>query len=136
MHIKYIIFCLPSATRERVKKKRNEKEKNTSKTLTEDVCLTTDTHYDPQRLLPYIYATDAITRAATPSSSPRTVIFVVTPDFDENAMRIFATTLPPLTVLPKSLRVCVLWLTGTSVPSSGCRERILASCSVASVYFC
>ncbi|KAH6607257.1 hypothetical protein Trco_003570 [Trichoderma cornu-damae] len=60
-----------------------------------------------KRLLPYIftfYATDAITRAATPSSSPRTVILVVTPVLDEYAMRMFATTLPPLTVLPSSLR--------------------------------
>ncbi|KAK5632412.1 hypothetical protein RRF57_008126 [Xylaria bambusicola] len=71
--------------------------------------------------------------AATFSSSLRTVILVVTPDFDEYAILMFATTLPPLTVLPNNLSWCVVWLIGTSVPSNGCNESVLASCSVASV---
>ena len=78
--------------------------------------------------------TDAITRAAIPSSSLRTTILLVTPDLDENAIRTLATTLPPVTVLPKSLRVWVVVLMGMSVPSSGCKERVLVSCSVASIY--
>lgn len=80
------------------------------------------------------YATDATTSPATPSSSLRTVIFVVTPDLAEYAIRTLATTLPPPTVFPRSFRVCVVWLTGTSVPSKGCKESVLASCSVASKY--
>src|ERR1700712_376562 len=74
-----------------------------------------------------------MTKAATPSSSLRTTILLVTPDFDEYAIRMLATTLPPVTVLPKSLRVWVVVLIGTSVPSSGCNERVLVSCSVASI---
>lgn len=54
------------------------------------------------------YSTDAMTKAATPSSSLRTVIFVVTPDLEEYAIRTLATTLPPFTVFPSSLRVCVV----------------------------
>jgi hypothetical protein len=73
-----------------------------------------------------------MTRAATPSSSLRTTILLVTPDFDEYAIRILATTLPPVTVFPKSLRVCVVVLIGTSVPSRGCNESVLARVSVAS----
>jgi hypothetical protein len=51
------------------------------------------------------YSTDPMTRAATPSSSLLTTILLVTPDFVEYAIRILATTLPPVTVFPKSLRV-------------------------------
>jgi hypothetical protein len=47
-------------------------------------------------------------------------------------MRILATTRPPVTVLPNSLRTCVVVLMGTSVPSRGCKESVLASWSVAS----
>ncbi|KAI6775225.1 hypothetical protein HG530_001983 [Fusarium avenaceum] len=54
-----------------------------------------------------------MTSAATFSSSLRTVIFVVTPVFDEKAIRTLATTRPPPTVLPRSLSVWVVWLTGT-----------------------
>lgn len=79
------------------------------------------------------HATAAITNAATPSSSLLTVIFVVTPDFDEYAIRMLATTRPPPTVFPSSLRVWVVWFTGTSVPSTGCKESVFASCSVASI---
>ena len=50
-------------------------------------------------------ATEPTTNAATPSSSLRTVILVVTPDLDEYAIRTLAITLPPLTVLPSSLSV-------------------------------
>lgn len=58
-----------------------------------------------QLLYKLTYATDPITSAATPSSSARTMILVVTPDLAENAILMFATTLPPVTVFPKSLRV-------------------------------
>ena len=78
------------------------------------------------------YATDPISRAATPFSSLLTTTLLVTPDFVEYAIRMLATTRPPVTVLPKSLRVCVVVLTGTSVPSRGCNERVFANCSVAS----
>jgi hypothetical protein len=50
-----------------------------------------------------LQATDATTMAATFSSSARTIIFVVTPDLEEYAILMLATTRPPLTVLPKSL---------------------------------
>ena len=60
------------------------------------------------------------------------LIFVVTPVLLEYAILIRAATRPPDTVLPKSLRVWVLLLRATSVPSRGCRERVEMSCSVAS----
>lgn len=47
-------------------------------------------------------------------------------------MRMFATTRPPVTVLPKSFRICVVVLIGTSVPSKGWRERVAVSWDVAS----
>jgi len=74
-----------------------------------------------------------MTKAATPSSSLRTTILLVKPNFEEYAIRMLATTLPPVTVFPKSLRVWVVVLIGISVPSSGCNERVLVSCSVASI---
>src|SRR5947207_5732674 len=73
-----------------------------------------------------------MTKAATPSSSARVDIFIVTPLFDEYAILTVATTLPPDRVFPNSFKVCVVVLTGISVPSSGCSERDFASCSVAS----
>jgi hypothetical protein len=78
------------------------------------------------------HATLPTTNAATPSSSLRASIFIVTPVFALNAIRTIAATLPPLIVLPYSLSVCVDGCRGTSVPSSGCRESALMSCSVAS----
>ena len=77
-----------------------------------------------------------MTAAATPSSSARTVTFVVTPVLLEKAILMRAVTRPPDTVLPNSLSACVLLLRGTSVPSSGCKESAEMSCSVASVVFC
>ncbi|RCI09716.1 hypothetical protein L249_3953 [Ophiocordyceps polyrhachis-furcata BCC 54312] len=64
------------------------------------------THRLPQT--PLHHATDVSTKAATLSSSLRTWIFVVTPVLDEYAILAVATTLPPSTVLPSSLSVCVL----------------------------
>jgi hypothetical protein len=81
------------------------------------------------------YATLPMTNAATPSSSARHFICTVTPVFAEKAMRTMAATLPPVIVLPYNLSVCVLVLRAMSVPSSGCRERVLVSCSVASVRY-
>ena len=78
------------------------------------------------------HATDPTTKAANPVSSLRTVIFVVTPLLAEYAILTSAATFPPETVLPYNLSVCVLVDSATSVPSSGCRARTRASCSVAS----
>lgn len=61
------------------------------------------------------------------------MIFIVTPDLAEYAIRMFAITRPPFTVLPRSFSVCVVWLTGTSVPSRAWSDSALRSCSVASV---
>ena len=79
-----------------------------------------------------LYDTLPTSKAATPSSSLLTVIFVVTPLLAENAIFTCAATLPPPSVFPYSLSVCVLVDIGTSVPSSGCNDRALVSCSVAS----
>jgi hypothetical protein len=46
------------------------------------------------------YATLPITNAATPSSSLRTSIFIVTPVFALKAIRTIAATLPPVIVFP------------------------------------
>jgi hypothetical protein len=46
------------------------------------------------------YATLPTTKAATPSSSLRTSIFIVTPVFALNAIRTMAATFPPVIVLP------------------------------------
>ena len=78
------------------------------------------------------YATLPITKAASPSSSARTEILVVTPDLAEKAIFTSAATFPPYIDLPYSLSVCVLFDSATSVPSKGWRARALASCSVAS----
>ena len=80
----------------------------------------------------YFYETLPTSKAATPSSSLLTVIFVVTPLFAEYAIFTNAATLPPLRVLPYSLSVWVLVERVTSVPSSGWRDRAFVSCSVAS----
>lgn len=78
------------------------------------------------------YATLFTTKVATPSSSDRHLICTVTPVFAEYAILTIAATLPPVTVLPYNLRVCVLGLKATSLPSKGCIESVFASCSVAS----
>ena len=78
------------------------------------------------------YATLAMIKAATPCSSVLADIFKVTPDLAENAILTIAATFPPDIVFPYSLRVCVLVERTTSVPSSACKERALANCSVAS----
>jgi hypothetical protein len=78
------------------------------------------------------YATLPTTSAATPSSSLRASIFIVTPVLALNAMRTMAATLPPVIVFPYNLSVCVEVDSATSVPSRGWRERVLVSCSVAS----
>jgi len=46
------------------------------------------------------YATLPMTNAATPSSSLRTSIFIVTPVFALKAIRTMAATLPPVMVFP------------------------------------
>lgn len=79
------------------------------------------------------HAKEAITAAATPSSSARTVSLVVTPVLLEYAILMRAATRPPNTVFPNNFRVCVLLLRATSVPSRGWRESAEISCSVASV---
>lgn len=71
--------------------------------------------------------------AANPSSSDRIDTFVVTPVRAENAILTRPATRPPDTVLPYSLRVCVVLLRATSVPSRGWRDRAVMSCSVASI---
>lgn len=71
--------------------------------------------------------------AATPSSSARIVILVVTPDFAEYANRTRPVTLPPDTVSPYNLSECVELLRTTSVPSKGCKDSVAMSCSVASM---
>lgn len=79
------------------------------------------------------HAKEAITAAATPSSSARTVSLVVTPVLLEYAILMRAATRPPNTVFPNNFRVCVLLLRATSVPSRGWRESAEINCSVASV---
>lgn len=79
-----------------------------------------------------LYATLPITSAATPSSSLRASIFIVTPVFALYAIRTVAATLPPVIVLPYNLSICVDVESATSVPSRGWRESVLVSCSVAS----
>jgi hypothetical protein len=79
-----------------------------------------------------VYVTLEMIIADNPSSSLRTVIFIVTPVFAENAILIKAATFPPITDLPYNLSVWVLVVRAISVPSSGCSERALVSCSVAS----
>ncbi len=78
------------------------------------------------------YATLPTINAATPSSSLLASIFIVTPVLALNAIRTMAATLLPVTVLPYSLSVCVELERAISVPSSGWRQRVLMSCSVAS----
>ena len=81
-----------------------------------------------------LYDTLPTSKAAIPSSSLLTVIFVVTPLFAEKAIFTCAATFPPPRVFPYSFRVCVLVDIGTSVPSNGCRDRAFVSCSVASEF--
>ena len=79
-----------------------------------------------------VYATLPTTSAATPSSSLLASIFIVTPVLALNAILIVAATLPPVIVFPYNFRVCVVFDSATSVPSSGCKLRVFVSCSVAS----
>lgn len=77
-------------------------------------------------------ATEAMMDSASPSSSHRTEIRVITPVLATEAISTSAATRPPATVLPYSFRVWVLLLTGMSLLSSGCRLKVRVNCSVAS----
>ena len=78
------------------------------------------------------HATLPMMSAATPSSSLRTSIFIVTPVFALYAIRTRAATFPPVMVLPYNFSVCVDVDRATSVPSRGWSESVFVSCSVAS----
>ena len=78
------------------------------------------------------YAMPQTTLAATPGSSALTVAFNATPDLLECAILIWATTLPPLTVLPYSFKTCVVMWTATPLLARGCRDNCFLRTSMAS----
>lgn len=86
---------------------------------------------DKGQIVYLVQATAPIMAAARPSSSARMVILTVSPLF-ASAILTWPATLPPCTLLPYSLRVCVALDRTTSVPSRGCRDSVWVSCSVAS----